>query len=114
MIDMVEQVNRIEILGMVGACRVDEYAARFTVATNYCYLLRDGSPVVETTWHNVSAFLKGAGMGIKKGDYVRVVGRLRNLYYTASDGRERFSNEIVASSVEIIDGPCVAQGSVNK
>ena len=49
-----EQLNRIEIRGNVGAVRLqvvgNSRVAKISVATNYVYKGRDGEPVIETTW----------------------------------------------------------------
>lgn len=55
-----EQLNRIEIRGNVGNVRIQNVGgrnvARMTVATNLAYKAQDGCAVIETTWHNVTAF----------------------------------------------------------
>ena len=57
---LMEQLNRIELRGNVGNIKLqtvgDKLAARFTVATNYAYKDKDGSAVIETTWHNINAW----------------------------------------------------------
>ena len=106
-----EQLNRIELRGNVGNVRVQSNSdggqfARFSVATNYVFKGRDGNAVIETTWHNVVAW-SGRGMpedlnAISKGAPVYVVGRLRIQKFTASDGSERQSVEVVARTVELL------------
>lgn len=80
--------------------------ARFSVATNVAYKDRDGGAVIETTWHNVSAW-EGRGIKdldqIQKGSKLYIQGRLRNQKYTGADGVERVSSEVLASRVVIID-----------
>ena len=99
-----EQMNKIELKGFVGNVRVQSVGnsknVRFSVATNYAYKDRSGCPVIETTWHSVSAWDKGTEL--RKGDYVHVVGRLRNQRYTDCEGREQVIVEVVAREVERI------------
>ena len=105
-----EQLNRIEIRGNVGAIRTqvvgDSRVAKISVATNYVYKGRDGEPVIETTWHYVSAW-EGRNMpdfdSINKGDKLYVVGRLRSQRYTAADGSERTAYDVLASKVQVIE-----------
>ncbi len=105
-----EQLNRIELRGTVGSVRMqtftDNRVARFTVATNYAYKDKEGGAAIDTSWHNVLA-REGKYVGdlskIDKGAKVYVQGRLRYQKYTASDGVERISSEIVASRVVLID-----------
>lgn len=106
-----EQLNRIEIRGNVGNVNIlkvgDSRVAHFSVATNFAYKGRNGEPNIETTWHNVTAWEGNKGIPsldiIAKGFPVYVVGRLRSQKYTASDGTEKTSMEVIASSVEAVD-----------
>lgn len=106
-----EQLNKIEIRGIIGSVRVqnvgDTKVANISVATNYGYTSRDGSAVIETTWHYVTAW-EGKDIQnldqLKKGYGIHVIGRLRNRKYTAADGTERIAYDIVASKVEVVDG----------
>lgn len=99
-----EQMNKIELKGYVGNVRVQNVGnaknVRFSVATNYAYKDKSGYPVIETTWHNVSAWDKGTEL--QKGDRVHVVGRLRSQRFTDSEGREQTLVEVVAREVEKI------------
>ena len=54
-----EQLNKIELRGNVGNIRVqavgENEVANFSLATNFAYKSKDGTPVIETTWHNITA-----------------------------------------------------------
>lgn len=101
-----EQLNRIEIQGLVGSVNIlligDSRMARFSVATNSAYKSR-GDIVVETTWHEVVAWEGQKGIPtldiIAKGKPIHVVGRLRRQKYVGSDNVERSTFQILASSV---------------
>ena len=66
----------------------------------------DGASVIETTWHNVTAW-EGKTLSdldkITVGTPVFVRGRLRSQKYLASDGTERTSMDVIANLVETID-----------
>lgn len=104
-----EQLNRIEIRGIIGSVRVQNVGnakvANISIATDYCYTSRDGGAVIETTWHYVTAW-EGKDIAaldqLKKGSFVHVIGRLRNRKYTTPDGTERIAYDIVASKVEVV------------
>jgi single-strand DNA-binding protein len=108
---IMEQLNRIELRGNVGNVRVSEAGsgkvARFSLATNYMYQNKEGSGTVETTWHNVVAWesrsIPDLGI-IEKGCPLYVCGRLRSTKYTAADGTEKQSYEVIASKI------CKAEG----
>lgn len=61
-----EQLNRLEIRGNVGNVNIlrvgDTRVAHFSVATNFAYKGRNGEPVIETTWHNVTAWEGNKGI----------------------------------------------------
>lgn len=103
-----EFLNKIELKGLVGNSNHnkvgDTNMVRFSVCTEYAYKDKDGCAVVDVTWHNCTAWesSKNHISDIKRGAYVRIVGRVRNTRYTASDGTERTISEILASEVEIL------------
>lgn len=103
-----QDLNRIEIRGRVGRVTFKNIAggqvANLSVATNHCYKDREGSPVIETTWHNVTAWgnEKNRIADLKKGDTVHVTGRLRQMRYTTSSGEDRTMTEIFAATLEVI------------
>ena len=84
-----EQLNKIEIRGNVGNINIlkvgSTRVAHFSVATNFAYKDRNGEPVIETTWHYVTAW-----------------GRLRTQKYIAGDGSEKTSYDIIANTMEIL------------
>lgn len=106
-----EQLNRIELRGNVGNVRIqrigDSTVANLTVATNLAYRGKDGTPIIETTWHTVTAWESKDVRGLDKlerGSKVHIIGRLRNQRFVGSDGIERTNAEVVAKSLELIDG----------
>ena len=105
-----EQLNRIELRGTVGSIKTQEISganvANFTVATNLAYRDKDGCAIIETTWHNVTAWESKDIQNldrIEKGSKVHLVGRIRNQRFCGSDGVERAIYEVVARTVELID-----------
>lgn len=113
-----EQLNRIEIIGRVGNSTVNKYGEtqtiRFSVATDYVYKDRTGTPVIETTWHNVSAWENKNFpnlLDITRGKTVRVIGRVRQYKITTPEGVERTFSDINAGTIEILDQTVTAQCS---
>lgn len=112
-----EQLNRLEIRGNVGNVSIlkvgETRVAHFSVATNFAYKGRNGEPVMETTWHNVTAWEGNKGITtldiIRKGFPIYVAGRVRSQKYSAGDGTERTSTEVIASTVEPVDDNLSAQ-----
>jgi len=105
-----EQLNKVEIRGYVGNVtryEGDKPMYRITVATSHAFKDRNGAAVIETTWHNVVAWEGRACSNlskIDKGSKIQVSGRLRNQKYTGSDGIDRYSSDIYASRINLIEG----------
>lgn len=105
-----EQLNRIELRGNVGTIRVQTVGstrvAKISLATNYVYKGRDSEPVIETTWHYITAW-EGKNMPdlgkIQRGDKLYAFGRIRSQRYTGSDGVERTAYEVLASKLQLIE-----------
>ena len=115
-----EQLNKIELRGNVGSVRQSRINGRlvvnFSVATNYVYKGKDGDPVIETTWHNISAWEGRNMVGLErigKGSRVQVLGRLRSQKYTDPDGQEHSTYDVAASKVSLIEGDDILQYEFN-
>ena len=106
---LMETINKIELLGIVGSVRFqhinDKQMAKFTVVTNRAYKNKEGAPVIETQWHNVTAF-EGKNVQdldkIEKGRAVKVTGRLQVQRYTGVDGVERTSVDVICTRLTIL------------
>lgn len=105
-----EQLNRIELRGMVGSVNIQNYpqgkVAHITVATSLAYHDKAGNPVIDTQWHNVTAW-EGKSIqnleSIQKGSKIYVQGRLKTQKFTGNDGVDRFSVEVQASRLTLVD-----------
>ena len=104
-----EYINKIELRGIVGTATLnrvgDSQVCRFSIATEYSYKDRDGNPVVETTWFNVTAW-EGKNVPdlreVVRGTIVQVIGRVRTYKFTTADGVEKSSWEVFARRVTIL------------
>ena len=107
-----EQLNKVELKGIVGNVRIQTYdenrMARIGLATNYAYKDKEGTAVIDTSWHNVIAWEGRNIQGLEKigkGTKLQVIGRLRYQNYTGVDGIDRVGTDILANQVQIIDDP---------
>ena len=96
-----EQMNKIELVGRIGNAYLnkvgDTQVLRISVATDYVFKDRSGTPVIETTWHNAVVWEgKNAPdlMAISRGRTVHLTGRIRQNRYMAADGTEKQVSEI--------------------
>ena len=106
-------VNRIELIGSMGAMPELRYTAggvcvtNFSLATNRVWKGQDGESQKQTDWHRVTAWGRLAevvNQYMAKGKRVRVIGRLE--YQTWNDktsGELRTRAVIVASQVLFLD-----------
>lgn len=107
---IMEQLNRIELRGIVGSVKVQNFnstpVAHFTLATNIAYKDKDGSPVIETAWHSVTAW-EGREIqcleSIVKGTKLYVCGRLRYQRVTGNDGVDRTFTDVLAKKIAVIN-----------
>ena len=103
-----EHLNKIELVGTVGYVNNTKVGdltnIRFSVATNYAYKSNDGCAVIETTWHNCTAWSdkNPKATQLTKGDTVHLSGRLRIQKYEGADGVGRTFTEIVVNNLDIV------------
>ena len=80
--------------------------ARIRLVTSRAYKNMQGEPVIEDTWHNISAWDGKDARNleaIKVGSALHVIGRMRSQQYTTSEGTERYSYDVSAVKVETIN-----------
>lgn len=105
-----EQLNRVELRGLVGSVRLSIISGRkvanFTVATNYAYKSKDGTPQIDTEWHNVVAWENERFPEldqIHKGMRIYVVGRIHSQKFVGQDNVERLYQDIQATRLVFLD-----------
>ncbi len=106
-------VNKVILLGRLGADPELRYTANQTaicnlrLATNERRRTPEGEWTETTEWHRVVTFGKTAencNNFLSKGRQVFVEGRIRTNKWQDQDGKDRYSTEIVASTVQFIGG----------
>lgn len=114
-----ENINRIEIRGKIGCCRIQEVAetrvANFTVLTEHIKKSADGAATIEATWHNVTAWENDRINNldqIQKGKTIHLTGRNRIQKYTSAEGFEKTYLEIIASSIRVTDSETTEEQSL--
>lgn len=110
---MVRGLNRVQIIGNLGADPEMRYTPSGTAVTNFRVAVNrtrrgpDGNNVDETEWFRVVAWDKLAetcNEFLKKGRPVYVEGRLQSRKYMDKDNIERTSVEVVANEMIMLDG----------
>lgn len=76
--------------------------ARFTIATNDTYKNQQGEKVTNTSWHNIVAWDKLAGIleqYVEKGMEIALEGKLTTRNYIDKDGSKKYITEIIAQEM---------------
>jgi len=96
--------NQVQLIGNLGAVpeikKIDNgnTMARMSVATSESYKNGKGEWVTDTQWHRIVAWGKVAerAQGLDKGAEVFIEGKLEHRKYTGNDGQTKYTTEIVA------------------
>ncbi len=101
-------MNTVKLIGNVGReVNVRELGnnklATFSLATNETYTNKNNELVKNTTWHNIVAWGKAAGVCeqiLSKGKLVSVEGKLNYRSYENKEGKTVYVTEIVVKNIE--------------
>ncbi|SMG61548.1 single-strand DNA-binding protein [Paraburkholderia susongensis] len=105
-------LNRVELIGYLGADPETRQLPSGDAVTNIRLATTDrykdkasGEMKEQTEWHRVSFFGRLADTAnlLKKGSSVFIEGRIKTRKWQAQDGSDRYSTEIVASSMQFLD-----------
>ena len=115
---IVMSLNKVMLIGNVGKDPEVRYLennpqnpganpkmARFPLATSERYRDRNGELREDTEWHNIIAWRNSADVierFVRKGTQVYIEGRLRTRKYTDSDGKDRYTTEIVVENIQLL------------
>lgn len=111
---MARGINKVILIGNLGADPETRYTPEGKAITNCNIATSDtwkdkqtGQPQERTEWHRVvffSRLAEIAGEYLKKGSKVYVEGSLRTRKWQGQDGQDRYTTEIVASEMQMLDG----------
>jgi single-strand DNA-binding protein len=106
-------VNKVILLGNLGKDPELRFTpqqmaiARFSIATNERKKDQSGNWSDHTEWHNVVVFGKSAencSKFLKKGRQAYIEGRIRTNKWQDKEGKDRYTTEILADTVQFIGG----------
>jgi single-strand DNA-binding protein len=115
-------LNKVLLIGRLGKkpdvnyIQPDLPVARFSLATTESYKSKEGERREVTEWHNIVAWrgtAKFAESYLDKGMLVYVEGKLQTRKWDAQDGSTRYTTEIVADQVKILEKKTVSQYGEN-
>jgi single-strand DNA-binding protein len=106
-------INKVILIGNLGADPETRYMPSGGAVTNVRLATSEqwkdkqtGQPQERTEWHRVVFFNRLgeiAGEYLRKGSKVYVEGSLRTRKWQGQDGQDRFTTEIVASEMQMLD-----------
>ena len=120
---MAKGINKVILIGNLGNDPETRHTPSGSAVTNVTLATSDtwkdkntGEPQERTEWHRVVFFNRLgeiAGEYLKKGSKVYVEGSLRTRKWQGQDGQNRYTTEIVAKEMQMIDNKGSGQESGN-
>lgn len=117
---MARGINKVILIGNLGADPETRYMPSGGAVTNIRIATSEtwkdkqsGEQKERTEWHNVVFFnrlAEIAGEYLRKGSKVYVEGSLRTRKWQGQDGQDRYTTEIVASEMQMLDSRGQAGG----
>lgn len=104
--------NKVILIGNVGKDPEVKHlatgiaVASLTLATTERYRNKDGEFQDQTEWHNIVAWRNLAELSekyIRKGSQIFVEGKIRTRSWTDQSGAKRYTTEIVADNIRLLD-----------
>jgi single-strand DNA-binding protein len=104
-------INKVILIGNLGKdpevrhLESNQQVARFSLATNENYQDKDGNWQTVTEWHNIvlwGTLASRAESRLKKGMQIFVEGKITTRKWTDSEGKDRYTTEIVGQSYRIL------------
>ncbi|RUO42810.1 single-stranded DNA-binding protein [Aliidiomarina taiwanensis] len=107
-------INKVILIGNLGADPEMRYTqnstaiANLSIATSESWKDRQtGEQREQTEWHRVVCYRRLAeicGEYLKKGSKVYIEGKLQTRKWQGQDGQDRYTTEIVANEMQMLDG----------
>src|SRR4030066_2103707 len=107
-----KMVNKALLIGRLGKDPEVRYTPDGTMVTNFNLATdeqwkdKNGEKVQKTEWHRIVTFGKLAeicGIYLVKGKLIFVEGRIQTRSWEDKDGVKRFTTEIIASNMQMLD-----------
>ena len=112
---MARGVNKVILIGTLGKDPEVKYmpngdaVCNLSLATSESWKDKNtGEKVEKTEWHRVTMFRKLAeiaGEYLKKGSKIYIEGKIQTRKWQDQTGADRYSTEIVASELQMLDSP---------
>jgi len=113
-------INKVILVGRLGADPEVKYTpdgamvTNFRLATDEQWKDKSGEKVQKTEWHRIVTFGKLAeicGNYLSKGRLVYIEGRIQTRSWEDKDGIKRFTTEIVANNMQMLEAKGSGRGT---
>jgi len=115
-------VNKVILIGRLGKDPEVRYTpdgtmiTNFNLATDEQWKDKNGEKVQKTEWHRIVTFGKLAeicGNYLVKGKLIFIEGRIQTRSWEDKDGVKRFTTEIIAANMQMLDTRGQTKGEVS-
>ncbi len=115
-------INKAILIGNLGSDPEVRYTqsgaavANFTIATTEKWKGQDGQMQEQTEWHRIVAFARLGeicGEYLSKGSKVYIEGRIQTRKWEDRDGNTRYTTEIVARDMKMLDSKGASSGGTD-
>lgn len=105
-------LNSVNLIGAVGndpevrTLQGGAKVASFRIATTERYKDRDGNQKEQTEWHSITVWNGKADFVekyVKKGNNLFISGKLSTRQWTDQSGNKRYTTEVVAENIQMLD-----------
>ena len=105
-------VNKVILIGRLGKDPEVRYTpdgamvTNFNLATDEQWKDKNGEKIQKTEWHKIVTFGKLAeicGNYLVKGKLIFIEGRIQTRSWEDKDGNKRFTTEIIAANMQMLD-----------
>ena len=115
-------INKAILIGNLGSDPEVRYTqsgtavANFNIATTEKWKGQDGQMQEQTEWHRIVAFARLGeicGEYLSKGSKVYIEGRIQTRKWEDRDGNARYTTEIVAKEMKMLDAKGATSGATD-
>lgn len=121
---MARGINKVILVGNLGSDPEVRYTANGSAVANVSVATSEswkdkntGEPVTQTEWHRVVMFNRLgeiAGEYLRKGSKVYIEGKLQTRKWQDKTGNDRYTTEIVANEMQMLDSRGSNAGDFNQ
>ncbi len=116
-------VNKVILVGRLGRdpevrhTKTGDPVCTFSIATSERWKDKNGEQQEKTEWHRIVAWRKLAeicGEYLRKGKQVYIEGKLQTRDWEDKDGHKRYTTEVVANEMQMLDRRGEDSGNYNE